>query len=257
MTRIVRGKLDGNRWTEQQVIYEAPHETYLPTRHHYGVRIVFTPSGHLYFGIGDRGRSRHAQDLSRPNGKMHRIWPDGRIPKDNPFVGQEGALPTIYSYGHRNPQGVAVHPVDGTVWITEHGPMGGDELNLVEPGVNYGWPEITYGRNYNGTTVSEFEKKEGMAQPVLFWRPSIAVCGLDFYSGDQYPRWKNWLLAGALAFEELRLLSIEDNRMIHQQIILKNAGRVRDVTTGRDGAIYVVLNNPGTVVRLTPIDQGF
>lgn len=253
MTRLVRGRIKSNAWIDEQVIYEAPHDTYLPTRHHYGVRIVFDPQGYLYFGIGDRGRSRHAQDLARPNGKVHRIWPDGRIPADNPYVGREDALPTIYSYGHRNPQGMAVHPVDGTVWHTEHGPMGGDELNLIEPAVNYGWPVITYGRNYNGTLVSDDEHREGMAQPVLFWRPSIAVCGLDFYRGDLFPKWKNRLMAGGLAFEELRLLAIADSRMIHQETIVKNAGRVRDVSTGPDGAIYVVLNRPGTVIRLTPV----
>ena len=258
MTRLVRGRLTGNKWASEQVIYEAPHETYLPTRHHYGCRIVFDHKGHLYFSIGDRGRSQHAQDVGRPNGKIHRILPDGGIPKDNPFVGRSGALKTVYSYGHRNPQGLAVHPEDGTVWLTEHGPMGGDELNLVRASVNYGWPVITYGKNYNGAIVSELEQKDGMAQPILFWRPSIAVCGLDYYRGDLFPKWKNWLLAGALAFEELRLLAIEDGRMIHQEIILKNAGRVRDVTSGPDGAIYVVLNTPGAVLRLVPkVEAGF
>ena len=258
MTRLVRGRLEGNRWIDQEVVYEAPHDTYRSTRHHYGCRIVFDPEGFLYFSIGDRGRSQHAQDLRRPNGKVHRIRPDGTVPEDNPFAGRDDALPTIFSYGHRNPQGLAVHPKNGSVWDTEHGPMGGDEVNLLVAGVNYGWPEITYGRNYNGTRVSEYEQREGMAQPVLFWRPSIAACGLDFYRGDLFPRWKNWLLAGALAFEELRLLAIEDDRVIYQETILKNAGRVRDVTSGPDGAIYVVLNNPGTVIRLTPIvEEGF
>jgi glucose/arabinose dehydrogenase len=136
--------------------------------------------------------------------------------------------------------------------------MGGDEVNLIAAGLNYGWPSITYGKNYNGTLVTDFEQKEGLTQPVLFWRPSIAACGLDYYRGDLFPKWKNWLLAGALAFEELRILSIEDDRVIHQETILKNAGRVRDVMSGPDGAIYVVLNNPGTVLRFTPIvEEGF
>lgn len=258
MTRLVRGKLDGNNWVDQEVVYEAPHETYLPTRHHYGCRIVFDAAGHVFFSIGDRGRSRTAQDLSQPNGKLHRINRDGSIPKDNPFVGRSDALASVFSYGHRNAQGIAVHPETDRVWLTEHGPMGGDELNVIDSGVNYGWPEITYGKNYSGSIVSEFEQKDEMAQPVLFWRPSIAVCGLDFYRGDLFPKWKNWLLAGALAFEELRLLAIDDERVIHQQTILKNAGRVRDVTTGPDGAIYVILNKPGTVIRMTPIaEEGF
>ncbi|MDA0745511.1 MAG: PQQ-dependent sugar dehydrogenase [bacterium] len=260
MTRVVRGRLKGNAWVDQEVIYEAPHETYRTTRHHYGSRIVFDAQGHLYFSIGDRGGSGQAQDLDRPNGKVHRIFTDGRIPKDNPFVNQKGALSTIFSYGHRNPQGLSVHPVTGAVWDSEHGPMGGDELNVLVAGTNYGWPEITYGRNYNGTIVTEFEHKAGMAQPTLFWRPSIAVCGIDFYRGDLFPKWKNRLLVGALAFEEVRLLAIEGDRVMYQETILKNAGRVRDVSSGADGAIYVVLNNPGTVLRLTPVvekEEGF
>ena len=253
MTRLVRGRLKNNAWTDQQVIYEAPHETYDRTRHHYGCRIVFDRAGYLYFPVGDRGIPRYAQDLGHPGGKIHRIHRDGRIPDDNPFLEREGALPTIYSFGQRNPQGLAVHPVTDDLWESEHGPMGGDEINLIRAGTNYGWPTISYGRNYNGTLVSEFERKPGLEQPVLFWRPSIAVCGIDFYRGDLFPRWKNRLLVGALAFEEVRLLTIENDRVIYQETILKNAGRVRDVASGPDGAIYVVLNNPGTVLRLTPV----
>jgi glucose/arabinose dehydrogenase len=253
MTRLVRGRLKNNVWTDQQVIYEAPHETYGRTRHHYGCRIVFDKAGYLYFPIGDRGIPRHAQDLSRPGGKIHRIHRSGRIPSDNPFLEREGALPTVFSFGQRNPQGLAVHPLTGALWESEHGPMGGDEINLIRAGINYGWPTITYGRNYNGTLVSEFERNPGLEQPVLFWRPSIAVCGIDFYRGSLFPRWKNRLLVGALAFEEVRVLTVENGRVIYQETILKNAGRVRDVASGPDGAIYVVLNSPGTVLRLTPI----
>lgn len=253
MTRIVRGRIEQNTWRDEQLVYEAPQDTYLRTRHHYGCRIVFDPGGYLYFSIGDRGRKEQAQDLSRPNGKIHRVLTDGRVPEDNPFSHREDALASIYSYGHRNPQGLAVHPVTGQVWITEHGPMGGDELNLITPGRNYGWPVISYGRNYNGTILTLFTHRAGMAQPVLYWRPSIAVCGLSFYRGDLFPKWRNHLLAGALKYEEVRLLSIEDDRVLHQEIILKNAGRVRDVASGPDGAVYVVLNGPNVVLRLTPI----
>ncbi len=253
MTRLVRGRMKNNAWTDQQVVYEAPHETYGRTRHHYGCRIVFDPEGYLYFPVGDRGIPRYAQNLGHPGGKIHRVHRDGRIPDDNPFLKREGALPSIYSFGQRNPQGLAVHPVTGALWESEHGPMGGDEINLIRAGINYGWPTITYGRNYNGTPVSEFESKPGLEQPVLFWRPSIAVCGIDFYRGNLFPRWKNRLLVGALAYEEVRLLTIENDRVIYQETILKNAGRVRDVASGPDGAIYVVLNNPGTVLRLTPV----
>jgi len=255
MTRIVRGRLKDHAWVDQQVLYEAPHETYRTTRHHYGCRIVFDPQGYLYFAIGDRGAQDQAQDLSRPNGKMHRIYRDGRVPADNPFVGRDGALPTIYSYGHRNPQGLAVHPVTGRVWDTEHGPMGGDELNLISKGLNYGWPVVTYGLNYNGTVISKLTRKPGMETPNLYWKPSIAVCGLDFYRGDKFPKWRNRLLVGALKYEEVDLLDIAADRVIHQETILKNAGRVRDVACGPDGLVYVVLNRPGTVLRLSPIRE--
>ena len=252
MTRIVRGRIEGNSWKDNQVIYEAPHHTYLPTRQHYGCRIVFDPRGYLFFSIGDRGMREHAQDLSRPNGKMHRIHRDGRVPSDNPFVHLEHALPTIFSYGHRNPQGVAVQPHTGRIWITEHGPLGGDELNLVSPGRNYGWAVISYGRNYDGTIITKFQARPGMEQPILYWKPSIAVCGLDFYHGKLFPEWRGRLLAGALNYEEVQLLDIEHNRVIHQQVIVKNLGRVRDVAAGPDGAIYLVLNGPDRLVRLTP-----
>ncbi len=252
MTRLVRGRIKDNAWTDRQIIYEAPHTTYQTTRYHYGCRIVFDPDGFLYFGVGDRGHQDQAQDLTRPNGKIHRIHRDGRVPEDNPFVGTNEALPTIYAWGIRNPQGLAIHPVTGELWETEHGPLGGDEVNLIRPGLNYGWPVITYGRNYDGSPVSPIEEKQGMAQPVLYWKPSIAACGLDFYRGDLFPRWKNHLLAGALKYEEVRLLDVKDRRILHDEVILKNAGRVRDVAAGPDGAVYVVLNQPDKVLRLTP-----
>jgi aldose sugar dehydrogenase len=251
MTRIIRGKLAGNKWTQEQVIWEAPAEHYLTTRHHYGCRIVFDPWGHLYFAIGDRGVQDQAQDPSVPNGKVHRIFPDGTIPADNPYKEVPGAMASIYSLGNRNIQGMAIHPVNGLLWTTEHGPMGGDELNLIMPGRNYGWPVITYGRNYNGSIITNNTHYPGMEQPNFMWNPSIAVCGLDFYRGAMFSKWENKLLVGALKYEEVRLLTLSNERVIHEETILKNAGRVRDVSTGPDGAIYVVLNNPDTVVRLS------
>jgi glucose/arabinose dehydrogenase len=146
---------------------------------------------------------------------------------------------------------MAIHPVTGHLWTTEHGPMGGDELNLILPGKNYGWPVITYGRNYNGTTITDNRTYPGMEQPNFMWNPSTAVCGLDFYSGDMFPKWENKLMVGALKYEQVTLLTLAGDRVIHEETILKNAGRVRDVSTGPDGAIYVVLNNPDTVVRLS------
>lgn len=252
MTRLVRGKIENNTWTNEELLFEAPYETYRTTRHHYGCRIVFDPWGYLYFAIGDRGAGYQAQDFTLPNGKVHRIHKDGSIPDNNPFLYDEEAMKSLYSLGNRNIQGMAIHPETGQLWATEHGPMGGDELNLIESGNNYGWETITYGRNYNGSIITELTHMPGMEQPNLYWKPSIAVCGLDFYRGDLFKKWKNRLLVGALKYEEVRLLQIEKNRIIHEQVILKGAGRVRDVSTGPDGAIYVVLNKPGKVIRLTP-----
>ena len=252
MTRIVRGKIRNNTWVDQKILFEAPHETYRTTRHHYGCRIVFDPEGYLFFAIGERGYQEQAQDFTLPNGKVHRINKDGSIPADNPWYRTEGSIKSLYSLGNRNIQGMAIHPETGKLWATEHGPMGGDELNLIEAGKNYGWPVITYGLNYNGTIITEETHKHGLEQPVLYWKPSIAVCGLDFYRGDLFPKWKNKLLVGALKYEQVSLLDIEKDRVMHEEVILKNQGRVRDICTGPDGAIYVVLNNPGTVLKLTP-----
>lgn len=254
MTRIVRGKIVANKWTDEQVLWEAKPEHYLSTRHHYGSRIVFDKEGYLYFSVGERGRQEMAQDLKRPNGKVHRINRDGSVPKDNPFVGTEGAYGSIWSYGHRNPQGMAVHPETGLLWATEHGPMGGDELNWVRKGLNYGWPVITYGKNYNGTPVSNLTEKDGMEQPAYQWTPSPALCGLDVMRGEMFPAWKGNLLVGALAFNEVKRVEVDGKgKVIGQEIILKNQGRVRDVAVGPEGAIYVVLNGPDKVVRLVPV----
>ena len=253
MTRLVRGHIRANAWTDQQVLYQADDQFYSSSRHHYGCRIVFDREGYLYFSVGERGTGPHAQDLGRPTGKVHRIHRDGSIPKENPFVGVESVLPTIYTFGNRNPQGLAVHPQTGRIWESEHGPMGGDELNLLSAGRNYGWPEVTFGRNYDGNIISLLSERVGIDAPSLYWKPSIAVCGIDFVRGDRFPRWRNHLLVGGLKYEEVRLLCIRDDRVLHQEIILKNAGRVRDVACGPDGAIYVVLNGPGTVLRLTPL----
>ncbi|MEM9671476.1 MAG: PQQ-dependent sugar dehydrogenase [Bacteroidota bacterium] len=255
MTKIVRGKIEDNQWTNEEVVFEAPHELYRTTRHHYGDRIVFDPEGHLYFSIGDRGAQDQAQDITRPNGKVHRVNRDGSIPEDNPFVNESNAIPSIFSYGNRNPQGLAVHPQTGEVWETEHGPMGGDEVNIIRKGNNYGWPVITYGRNYNGTPITDITRKEGMEQPIIYWKPSIAVCGMEFYQGNEFPKWENKLLVGALAYEEVRLLTIADNRIMHDEVIMKNIGRVRDVAPGPDGAVYIVMNDPHVVLKLTASEE--
>ncbi|MDZ8118110.1 PQQ-dependent sugar dehydrogenase [Pontiella agarivorans] len=252
MTRIVRGRIDGNLWKDEEVIFEAPHETYRTTRHHYGTRIVFDKNKDLYFSIGDRGTGMHAQDPARPNGKIHRIHRDGKIPRNNPYRRTKDAIKSICSLGNRNPQGLAFHPETGELWASEHGPLGGDEINVIKAGKNYGWPVISYGRNYNGSIITELTHKEGMEQPIWYWNPSTAVCGIDFYSGDLFPKWNNKLIVGALKYEDVRILSIEGHRVMHEEVILKNAGRVRDVCCGPDGAVYIVLNSPGIILKLTP-----
>ena len=251
MTSVARGRIIDNVWSENEVLFEAPHESYLNTRIHYGGRIAFDEEQFLYLSIGDRSLSDRAQDLSFPNGKIHRFHKDGSIPKSNPFYGQKDKLWSIFSFGHRNPQGLTIHPETDEVWVAEHGPLGGDEVNQVNAGLNYGWPEISYGINYNGELISEFESKEGMEQPIWYWKPSIAVSGINFYQGDVFPKWENQLLVSALRFEEVQLLNVKDGKVIFQQTLLKNYGRIRQVISGPDGAIYVVFDKPGRVVKLS------
>jgi aldose sugar dehydrogenase len=255
MTVVVRGRLKDHRWMEEQTIWRAPLWSYRPGGVHFGCRFVFDGTGHLFFPVGERGQMQDAQDLSRPNGKVHRVFDDGRIPPDNPFVGVSNAIPSIWSYGHRNPQGLDRHPVTGELWETEHGPRGGDELNLVRRGLNYGWPIITYGMNYNGTPITALTAKEGLEQPIVHWTPSIAVCGIDFYEGERFPRWRNNLFVTGLASEELRRVVITGHRVAEQEVIFKGIGRVRDVASGPDGFLYVVLNKPDKVVRLEPVNE--
>jgi glucose/arabinose dehydrogenase len=237
---------------DQETLYKAPPELYWDDNTHFGSRFLFDREGHLFYSIGDRGHQDDAQDLSLPNGKIHRIHDDGRIPKDNPFVGRPGALPSIWSYGNRNPQGLAWHPVTGELWSSEHGPRGGDELNRIEPGRNYGWPVITYGMNYDGTPITDKTEQDGMEQPVMQWTPSIAVCAIVFYTGDRFPGWKTDLFVTALGGQALRRLVIEGKRVVHEEVLFKGLGRVRDVVNGPDGTLYVVLNDPGRIVRMVP-----
>ncbi|WP_225919551.1 PQQ-dependent sugar dehydrogenase [Actomonas aquatica] len=252
-TKIVRGRITDGTWTDEEVIYAADIAHYRqPGSVHYGNRIAFDDTGHIFFSIGDRGAQQHAQDLGRPNGKIHRLHDDGRIPNDNPFVADPTALPSIWSYGHRNPQGLDFDPATGELWSTEHGPRGGDELNLITRSTNYGWPLITYGMNYNGTPITARTAAAGMAQPVIHWTPSIAVCGIDFYEGDLFPGWRGNLLVTALAQQHLRRVVIVDNQVVEQEILFQDFGRCRDVASGPDGAIYVALNRPDRIVRLVP-----
>jgi glucose/arabinose dehydrogenase len=253
LTTVVRGRIRDGAWVDQETIWRAPIEFYRRGGGvHFGCRIVFDRDGYLYFSHGDRGRQGDAQDLKLPNGKIHRLHDDGRVPADNPFAQQPGAFASIWSYGNRNAQGLAFEPRSGLLWETEHGPRGGDELNIIRRGANYGWPVITHGMNYNGSPVTAITEKEGMEQPVVHWTPSIAVCAIDFYTGDAFPQWKNNLLMTALEQQELRRIVIEGEKVTHQEVIVKDLGRVRDVQTGPDGAIYLALNQPDRIVRLVP-----
>jgi len=258
-TKLVRGRIRDGRWTDQETLLEAPRASYTSLGVNFGGRVVFAGE-YIYFSFGERGHVGQAQDLSLPNGKIHRLHADGRIPADNPFVNTPGALPSIWSYGHRNPQGLAVHPATGELWESEHGPRGGDELNYIRRARNYGWPLVTHGVNYDGTSVSPLTEKEGLEPPVRHWTPSIAVSPLRFYSGDALPKWKNHLFLGTLAQQELRRFEVKGNRVIDEEIILKNRGRVRDIITGPDGSLYVALEIPGPdtpdhIIRLVPIGR--
>ena len=251
-TAIVRGKLRGNSFVDQEEIFEAL--PYSSRRHHFGCRMEFDNAGYLYLSVGDRGnRDVNPQNLDNHCGKIHRIFDDGRIPEDNPFVNIPGAMPSIYTYGNRNPQGIALNPVDGSIWENEHGPRGGDEVNIVKKGINYGWPVISYGINYNGTIFTEQTESEGMEQPIMYWLPSIGVCGMTFVNSDVYPGWKNNVLSGSLRFKYLERAVVKGNEITHREKILENIGRLRVVEVGPDGYIYVGVEEPGYIFKLTPL----
>ena len=253
LTAIVRGRIQGGQWTGEEVVFRADEEFYRRGRVHFGCRLVFV-GDYLYFSIGDRGAMDQAQDLSRPNGKIHRIFADGTIPPDNPFVDEPGAFPTIWTYGNRNPQGLAYDEVTGLLWETEHGPRGGDELNLIEKGLNYGWPLVTYGMNYNGTPMVARTSMPGMVDPVTYWTPSLAVCGLVMYRGEAFPNWNGSLLSGSLAKQQLRRLEMKDDELIEQELIVDHLGRLRDVFVDEDGIVYLLTNGPGRIVRMSPAE---
>jgi glucose/arabinose dehydrogenase len=252
MTKVVRGKIEDHQWTNEQTLFEVPDSLKVSEGNRWGCRLLFDREGYLYFSIGDMARAMDSQNLGKPSGKVFRIYPDGSIPKDNPFVGKKGAIPAIFTIGNRNVQGIVLHPVTGEIWATEHGPMGGDELNILKKGANYGWPLITYGLDYSGDTVSKETRKVGMEQPIVQWTPSIAVCPAEFITSNLFSKWKNNLLVGALAFEEIRRLVIENHKVTKEEIILKGVGRIRDLKIGPDGALYVLLNNPDMVLRISP-----
>jgi glucose/arabinose dehydrogenase len=250
-TNVMRARLDGNQLVDQEIIFNGTPDS--DKGHHWGSKLAFDKKGYLFFGVGDRGnRDENPQRLSNHAGKIHRIMDDGSIPPDNPFVDTPGAMLSIYSYGHRNPQGTCMNPETGEIFETEHGPMGGDELNLIKPGLNYGWPVISYGVNYNGTKFTDLTAKEGMEQPLTYWVPSIAPCGMTFVTGDRYPRWKNNILIGSLRFQYLERVVLDGTNVTHHEKLLEGIGRVRNVEMSPDGFIYVAIENPGKILKLVP-----
>lgn len=255
-TAVGRGRLQAGQLHDTQVLFRLTPKSGRGL--HFGSRLVFDRQGHLFITLGDRGERPRAQDLADHAGSIIRLNDDGSIPAGNPFVGHPTARPEIYSYGHRNSQGATLHPVDGRLWTHEHGPQGGDEINLPEAGVNHGWPVITYGVNYGiGTRIGEGTEKPGMAQPLHYWVPSIAPSGMAFYQGDKFPAWHNDLFVGSLKFRLLVRLRIRDGGVVQEERMLANKlGRIRDVRVGPDGFIYLLTDaDDGMLVRLIPADQ--
>lgn len=256
-TAIARAQLvEGNgapRLENVQVIFR--QQPSFRRNVHFGSRIVIAPDGTLFVTLGERFQMKHAQDLSRHWGKVVRINPDGSVPQDNPFVGRENARPEIWSYGHRNPQAAALHPETGELWIVDHGPRGGDEVNIVRKGLNYGWPVINYGEHYTGEQIPE--KREGMEQPLYYWDPSIAPSGMAFYTADRAPQWQGSLFVGALAGRHLARLVLDGEEVTAEEQLLTDLNeRIRDVKQGPDGAIYVATDSArGRILRVTPRNQ--
>lgn len=249
-TTIARFKLNGNAVTDfQELIVTTPVWN---GGTHYGSRIVFDNQNFLYFSNGERGSQDNAQDLKNSHGKIHRIHDDGRIPTDNPFVNTSGAIPSIWTYGNRNPQGLYFDKANNRLWEVEHGPRGGDELNILEKGKNYGWPVITYGINYNGTPITNITQKEGMEQPVKYWTPSIATCGMTMVTSDKYPAWRGNFLVAALAGTHIARVEMNGTRATGEEKLLQGIGRVRQVSQSPEGYIYAVTEATGLLVKLLP-----
>ncbi|NNJ72190.1 MAG: PQQ-dependent sugar dehydrogenase [Enterobacterales bacterium] len=250
--KMISAKLVANELVEiQELLKSMPAKT---TGHHYGARMAWAADGKLLVTVGDGGSYRdQAQFLNNHFGKILRLNKDGSVPKDNPFTETQGAMPEIYSYGHRNPQAILVDP-QGQIWSHEHGPKGGDELNLIKPGANYGWPAITYGIDYSGAIISPYKEAQGMEQPVTYWVPSIAPAGMTQYFGEAFPEWQGNLFVANLAERSLRRLSLKDNKVVDQEIMLKDRSeRLRDVRTGPDGYLYVLTDSDrGKILRIKP-----
>lgn len=249
-TALMRAKLKDNQLVEKQLLYKASPNT--TKGQHFGSRIVFDTKGYLFFSAGERGeRDINPQDITRDNGKIYRLNDDGSIPEDNPFVNKPNAKKAIYTYGNRNPQGLVLNPFTGEIWEHEHGPRGGDEINIIKAGANYGWPVISYGINYSGTKFTDKTAQDGMEQPLHYWDPSIAPSGMAFISSDNYPGWKGDLLVGSLKFQYMDKCVLKDGKVVKEERLLDGLGRVRTINQGPDGYIYVGIENLG-IVKLLP-----
>jgi glucose/arabinose dehydrogenase len=249
-TSLYSATLTGSELSNVTLLYKATPNS--KKGQHWGSRIVFDQEGHVFFGIGDRGnREVNPQDLSKDGGKIYRLNLDGSIPEDNPFVNEPGAKKAIFSYGHRNPQGMTIHPQTGDLWENEHGPQGGDEINIIKSGVNYGWPEITYGINYSGTPITDKTSDPNMAQPFYYWVPSIAPSGMAFSTSGIYKDWEGDLFVGSLRFEYLERLVIEKNQVVKREKVLEKIGRVRNVVEGPDGYLYLGVEGKG-ILKIVP-----
>ena len=247
---VARAELINDSLVNFKVLYEASQAS--RKGQHFGGRLEFDNKGFLYFSIGDRGnRDVNPQNLKLDGGKIYRINDDGSIPNDNPFVGVDGAKKAIYSYGHRNPQGMFKHPETGEIWTNEHGPKGGDEINIIQKGLNYGWPKITYGINYSGTTITKNKSLPEMEQPLYYWIPSIAPSCFEYITSDKYKDWQGSLLAGALKFKYLERIVLEKNKVVYREKIAEDLGRPRDVKESKDGYIYMSIENKG-IYKIVP-----
>jgi glucose/arabinose dehydrogenase len=262
-TAVIRARFENDRLTNIQQLFESVSRG----AGHYGGKLAFDRNGYLFISLGDRQvppegnlEAHPAQDLSNHHGAIVRLHDDGRVPADNPFVNRPGAKPEIWTYGHRNVQGLAIHPETGDVWANEHGPQGGDELNLIRPGLNYGWPVIGFGVNYRtGAAIHAGTHREGMEQPVHIWVPSIGISGTMIYTGDRFPRWKGNMFVGGMVGEQLARLVLDGQRVVHEETLVRRMGRIRDVRQGLDGLIYLVTDDregkPTPIYRMEPVER--
>ncbi len=262
-TAVVRGHFENDRLSGVEQLFESVSQG----RGHFGGKLAFDKNGYLFLTLGDRQvppqgnlEAHPAQDLSNHHGKTVRLHDDGRVPADNPFVNRAGARPEIWSYGHRNVQGLAVHPETGEVWTNEHGPQGGDELNRIQPGRNYGWPVVGFGVNYRtGLAIHSGTHREGMEQPVHIWVPSIGISGMMIYSGDRFPQWRGNVFVGGMVGQQLARLTLQGGRVVNEETLVQQMGRIRDVRQSPDGYVYLVTDDgdgkPTPILRMEPVER--